>query len=37
MQTVYTNITGKTEYRHETGEISNVKIEIAGMGKKKYV
>jgi DNA polymerase III gamma/tau subunit len=35
MQSIYTNITGKTEYRHETREISNVKIEIAGMGRKK--
>jgi hypothetical protein len=35
MHTIYTNMTGKTEYRHETEEISNVKIEIAGMGKKK--
>jgi hypothetical protein len=32
MQTVYQNTHGQVEYRHETGELSHVKIEISGMG-----
>jgi hypothetical protein len=35
MQTTYMNTAGNIEYRHETGEISHVKIDIAGMGRKR--
>jgi hypothetical protein len=35
METVFMNTSGDAEYRHDTGEISHVKIEIAGMGRKR--
>jgi hypothetical protein len=32
LQTIFRNIQGRQEYKHETGEISEVQIELAGLG-----